>query len=84
MPFHIASIAIHLINTLLLFLLARALTGRTSFAWLAALLFCVQPGYTEAVAWVAAITGLLSATWFFLTLWLYLLFLQGGGAAYPW
>lgn len=80
-PFHVASIAIHLVNTLLLFLLARALTGRDSFAWLSALLFCVQPGYTEAVAWVAAITDLLPATWFLLTLWLHLLFLQRRDAA---
>jgi Dolichyl-phosphate-mannose-protein mannosyltransferase len=82
MPFHVASIVIHLINTLLLFLLARALTGRDGFAWLAALLFCVQPGYTEAVAWVAAITDLLPATWFLLTLWLNLLFLQRRGTAW--
>jgi hypothetical protein len=34
--FHVASIGIHLLNTLLLFLFARALTGRLSFgrgAW---------------------------------------------------
>ncbi len=81
-PFHVASIGIHLLNTLLLFLFAHALTGRRSFAGLTALLFCVQPGYTEAVAWVAAITDLLPATWFLLTLWLHLLFLQGRGARF--
>lgn len=78
LPFHLASIGIHLLNTLLLFLLARALSGARSFAFLAALLFSVQPGYVQAVAWVGAITDLLPATWFLLTLWLHLRYLQHG------
>jgi hypothetical protein len=32
-------------------------------------LFCAQPAYVEAVVWVGAITDLLPATWFLLTLW---------------
>lgn len=80
--FHALNIGIHLLNTLLLFLFARALTGRLSFAGLTALLFCVQPGYTEAVAWVSAVSELLPAAWFLLTLWLHLAFLRGRGAQF--
>ena len=82
LPFHVLNIGIHLVNTLLLFLFARALTDRLSFAGLTALLFCVQPGYTEAVAWVSAVSELLPATWFLLTLWLHLAVLRGRGAQF--
>jgi hypothetical protein len=76
LPFHLASIEVHLVNTLLLFLFARDLSGRLSFASLTALFFCVQPGFVQAVVWVGAITDLLPALWYLLTLWMYLLFLQ--------
>lgn len=82
LPFHLASIGIHLLNTLVLFFFARALTGRSDFGALAALLFAVQPGHVQAVAWVGAITDLLPALWYLLALLAYLLFLQGRGARY--
>lgn len=82
-PFHLASIGIHLLNTLVLFTFARRLTSSLRFASLSVLLFVVQPGYTEAVAWVAAITDLLPALWYLLALLLHLVFLQTrGGWAY--
>src|SRR4029077_7525245 len=74
-PFHLASLGIHLINTLVLYLFARALTGNRFFAALTAMLFCVQDGYVEAVAWVGAITDLLPSLWYLLAMWLHLLFL---------
>jgi len=77
--FHLASVAVHLCNTALLFLFARALTKSTMFAGLTAVLFAVQPGYVQAVVWVAAITDLLPATWYFLALWMYLRYLEGRG-----
>ena len=81
-PFHVASIAIHLVNTLLLFLFARTLTGNDAFAGLAALFFAVQPGHAEAVAWVGAITDLLPALWYLLAIWTHLLFVNGRGARF--
>ena len=78
-PFHLTGVAIHLLNTIVLFLFAHTLTRRLPLALLAAVLFAVQPGHVETVAWVAAITDLLSASWYLLTLWLYLLFLERGG-----
>jgi hypothetical protein len=82
LPFHILSIAIHLLCTLVLVLFARALTGDRSFALFSALLFSVQSSYVEAVSWVAAITELLSALWYLLALWMHLRFLQRGRRAH--
>jgi dolichyl-phosphate-mannose-protein mannosyltransferase len=76
LPFHLLSVAIHLANTLLVYLFARDLSGRRDFGFFAALFFCTQPGYYEAVAWVAAITDLLPGLWYLLTLWLFLRFLR--------
>lgn len=75
-PFHLASIGIHLFNIGVLFAFASVLTKNVLLASIAALLFAVQPGYVEAVAWVAAITDLLPATWYLLTLLLHLRFVQ--------
>jgi hypothetical protein len=76
LPFHLASLSIHFLNTATVFLFARRLSGSIRFAALAVLLFALQPGYVQAVAWVAAITDLLGAFWYLLTLLLYLRFLQ--------
>ena len=59
--FHLASIVLHLVNCWLLYLLATTLGLRRGFAWIAALLFAVQPGYVAAVAWVGAIAETIGA-----------------------
>jgi Dolichyl-phosphate-mannose-protein mannosyltransferase len=76
LPFHLLSVAIHLLNTLLVYLFARDLSGRRDLGFFAALFFCTQPGYYEAVSWVAAITDLLPGLWYLLTLWLFVRFLR--------
>lgn len=76
LPFHLASVGLHIVNTLVLYFFARELSGDRRFAFLSALFFATQPGYYEAVAWVAAITDLLPALWYLLSLWLYLRFLR--------
>jgi len=81
-PFHLASLFIHLSSIAALYLFAHALSGQRVFAATASLLFASLPGYVEAVAWVAAITDLLPALWYILTLWLYLRFIQGAGLKY--
>ena len=53
--FHLASILLHIANCGLVYLLASNLGLRRRYAWVAALLFAVQPGYVGAVAWVGAI-----------------------------
>jgi protein O-mannosyl-transferase len=81
LPFHVLSIAIHVLCTLVLFLFAQSLTANRSFALLSAFLFSVQSGFVEAVSWVSAITELLSALWYLLALWMHLRFVQQGGIA---
>lgn len=75
-PFHLASVAIHALTTCALYGFARTASGSTTFAWLSALFFAVQPGLVDAVTWIAAITDQLPALWYVLTLWLFLLFLK--------
>jgi hypothetical protein len=82
LAFHLVSVGIHLVNTLILLLFARELTGSRRFAYLSALFFVTQPGYYEAVSWVAAITDLLPGLWYLLTLWLWVRFLQRGHIAW--
>lgn len=59
--FHIANIALHAVNALVLLALARAISGRLDLAFLTALFFVVQPGDTDAVAWVSALAEPVSA-----------------------
>ena len=78
-PFHLSSLAVHLLATLVLFLFARRLGGSEAFAVLTAIFFAVQPGYVQAVTWIGAITDLLPGLWYLAALWLHLRFLQDGG-----
>jgi hypothetical protein len=82
LPFHLLSVGIHLLNTFIVYLFVRDLAGRRDVGALTALFFCTQPGYYEAVSWVAAITDLMPGLWYFLTLWCFLRFLRRGGAWY--
>jgi hypothetical protein len=58
---HLLLLGVHLLNITLVFVLASWLFGSLRTAWLAALLFAVQPAYTHAVVWLSAITGVLCA-----------------------
>ena len=74
--FHVTSIVIHLLTTLVVYLFARALPSSALFAFLSALLFAVQPGLTDAVTWIGAITDQLPGLWYVMTLWLHRRFLR--------
>jgi len=77
--FHLLSIGIHLLVVGTVYLFGRSLTKSRPLAALAAVFFAVLPGFADAIAWVGAITDQLPALWYVLTLWLFLLFLQGRG-----
>src|SRR5258708_2905061 len=69
--FHLANIALHVANGLLLLALTRALSGSTAHAFLTALFFVVQPADVDAIAWVSALAeavgaffGCLALLWF--------------------
>ena len=58
---HLLLLAVHLANVALVFVLASWLSGSLGTAWLATLLFALNPAYTQAVVWLSAITGVLCA-----------------------
>ena len=69
--FHAANIALHAANAVVLFALAARIGGSTLYGFAAALFFVVQPGGTDAIAWVGALAeaigalfGCLSLLWF--------------------
>ncbi|MCZ6596825.1 MAG: hypothetical protein O7B99_04230 [Planctomycetota bacterium] len=59
-PYHAASLVLHLVNAVLVFLLARRLFGSPLAAVTAALLFGTGAGVTDSVAWIAAVNRPLS------------------------
>jgi protein O-mannosyl-transferase len=69
---HASAILTHALATLLLYFLARRLTGEQWAAGIAALMFAVDPVHLEGVAWVSGATEPLCAIFFFATLLCYL------------
>ncbi|HEY8489494.1 MAG TPA: hypothetical protein VIO14_00735, partial [Dehalococcoidia bacterium] len=67
-PYHAVNLAIHLGNVLLVYALARGLTGRTGVALVAALAFGVTPAHAVSVAWITTLNRLLHTFFFLLTL----------------
>ena len=59
--FHLVGIVLHIVNGGLVYLVAAAVGMRRRFAFVAALLFVVQPSYVAAVAWVGAIAEAIGA-----------------------
>ena len=68
---HLTSILFHVLNSGLLFLLLRELTGASWRALLVCALFALHPLRVESVAWVSERKDVLSGCFFLLTLWAY-------------
>lgn len=68
---HFVSVAIHAINSILLFLLMRRMTGSLWRSAAVAALFAIHPLNVESVAWVSERKNVLSTTFFILTIRLY-------------
>src|SRR3989338_2395848 len=68
---HLVSVAIHLANAILLFLLLRRLTGDLWPGAFVAALFAVHPLDAESVAWVAERKNVLSTFFWLCALWLH-------------
>src|SRR6266496_70419 len=68
---HATSLVLHVVNTLLLFVVFRGLTKDSlRSAWVAAL-FAVHPAHVESVAWVAERKDVLSTAFWLATMWAY-------------
>jgi len=57
---HLTSVLLHGVNTVLVFLLLRRLTGAVWRSWMVAALFGLHPLHVESVAWVAERKDVLS------------------------
>ena len=68
---HLTSSALHVVNTLLLFGLLRALTKERWRSTLVAALFALHPLHVESVAWVSERKDVLSTLFGLGSLWLY-------------
>jgi tetratricopeptide (TPR) repeat protein len=71
--YHLTSVFLHLLVVLSVFVLTECLYGDRKLAFLTALFFAVYPGHTEAVAYIAGRSDLLSALFM---LWAFILYLR--------
>lgn len=74
--FHLAGVFLHLGGVFLAYLTARRLLQDARTATMAALLFALHPSKVESVAWVAGLTEVLLAVFFFSTVLAYLRWVQ--------
>lgn len=73
---HLSSLFIHWLNVLLLFFILKSMTGSFIKSALAASLFAIHPVNVDAVSWIAERKTLVSAFFWFLGLWAYLLYVR--------
>ena len=67
-PMKFTSLLLHLLNTVLLFLALKRMTGAPWRSTMVAALFAVHPLHVEPVAWIASRKDVLSGLFFMLTL----------------
>jgi len=70
-PMHLVNTFLHTLNSLLLFLLLRGMTGQIWPSAFVAALFAWHPMHVESVAWISERKDVLSALFFLLTIWAY-------------
>ena len=73
---HLTSVLLHAVNTVLLFLFLRNLTGALWRSVLVAAVFGLHPLHVESVAWVAERKNVLSTCFGLLALWAYACYAQ--------
>lgn len=71
---HLTNVFFHTINTLLIFLIFRRMTGKDWQSGVVAILFAIHPFHVESVAWVSERKDCLSAFFGMLTIWAYFRF----------
>jgi len=78
---HLTNVWLHAIDALLLFAVLRRMTAARWPCALVAFLFALHPLHVESVAWIAERKDVLSAFFWFLTLWLYAGYVKRPGVA---
>jgi tetratricopeptide (TPR) repeat protein len=77
---HLTNLIIHIANSLLVFLVFRAMTGAVWRSAFVAAVFALHPVNVDSVAWVAERKNVLSTLFWLLTMWAYTGYVRGGGA----
>jgi tetratricopeptide (TPR) repeat protein len=77
--FHRTNLILHVVNTLLLFLCLRRMTGLVGRSAVVAALFAVHPLHVESVAWVSERKDVLSTLFWMLTLLAYAWYVERPG-----
>ena len=75
---HVTNLLLHVLNTLLVFWVFRAGTGRDGVAWFVAAMFGLHPVHVESVAWVAERKDVLSTTFWMLCMLAHTTWVRGG------
>jgi len=79
---HITNVIFHILNTLLLFILFREMTGCLWKSGFVAVLFAFHPMHVESVAWISERKDVLSTFWGMLTLIAYVKYVKRGKLIY--
>ena len=78
-PYHMVNFSLHLLNVVLVWLIARKLTRSSLASNTAALVYGLHPIFFEAPIWISAITEVLLATFAFIALYLFMRSLEVRG-----
>ncbi|MCP4681332.1 MAG: hypothetical protein GY864_03260 [Desulfobacterales bacterium] len=79
-PHHLTSLFFHMVNTILLFLVFKKMTGNSFRSGFVAALFALHPLHVESVAWVSERKDVLSTFFWVLTMWSYAWYAERKGA----
>ncbi len=74
--FHITNVLIHIVNTCLVFVLLRRMTGDLWPSTFVAALFAIHPLHVESVAWISERKDLLSTFFGLFTIWAYVCYVK--------
>jgi protein O-mannosyl-transferase len=76
---HVTNVALHILNTLVLFGLLRRMTAALWPSAIVAALFAVHPLHVESVAWISERKDVLSTFFWLLTMWAYVSYVRRPG-----
>lgn len=76
--YHVSNLLYHALSTVLVFVLARRLTGRRVAAFWGAMLFAVHPVQVDAVTYISGRRDLLTSLFYLAGLWAYIRFRDSG------
>lgn len=76
---HLTNLALHMLSTLLLFALLKRMTGSSAASGFVAFAFALHPLHIESVAWIAERKDVLCALFWFLTIWVYVNYVERRG-----